>query len=136
MQFVMEYAVIKTGGKQYRVSPGDVIEVEKLIAKAGDVVTFSDVLMLKSNDDVKLGGPLITGLSVSGKVLDQFKHDKIRVSQYKAKVRHRRTIGHRQHLTRVQIEAIGKENKAKTDTKTEKTPVKRAATRKIADKAA
>ena len=108
----MDYAIIKTGGKQYRVSPGDVIEVEKLEGKPGDAVTFGNVLLQKTDADLVVGAPFVQGLSVSGKVVDQFKHDKIRVMKFKAKVRYRRTQGHRQQLTRVRIETIGS-NKSK-----------------------
>ena len=111
----MDYAVIKTGGKQYRVSLGDVIEVEKLAGKAGDTVTFSDVLMQKTDRNVTLGTPFIKDFMVTGKVVDQFKHDKIRVMKFKAKSRYRRTTGHRQALTRIMIEAFGGSKTPKTE---------------------
>ena len=113
----MDYAVIKTGGKQYRVAAGDIIEVEKLAGNTGDVISFQEVLMLRQAENVTLGTPIIAGLTVSGKVVEQFKNDKIRVSKYKAKVRHRRTIGHRQQLTRVQIDVIGASKKISSEKK-------------------
>ncbi|HIT38284.1 MAG TPA: 50S ribosomal protein L21 [Candidatus Onthousia faecipullorum] len=97
------YAVIKTGGKQYRVSEGDEIFVEKLNANADDVVTFDQVLML----DSKVGSPYLSNVTVEGKVLKNGKAKKIRVFKYKNKSRsNRKTQGHRQPYTKVKITKI------------------------------
>ena len=97
------YAVIKTGGKQYRVSEGDEIFVEKLNANADDVVTFDQVLML----DSKVGSPYLSNVTVEGKVLKNGKAKKIRVFKYKNKARsNRKTQGHRQPYTKVKITKI------------------------------
>lgn len=103
----MQYVVIETGGKQYKVSSGSVIEVENLKKDSGDF-TFEKVLLLVDGDKVEMGTPFISGFSVSGKVLGTKKGEKIRVSQFKAKARQRRTIGHRKLLTSVEITSIGK----------------------------
>ncbi len=99
------YAVIKTGGKQYRVQQGDVIYVEKLEAQAGDAVNF-DVLMLGDEDNVTIGAPVVEGAKVEGKVVGQVKSAKIVVFKYKAKKNERRKQGHRQPYTKVEITAV------------------------------
>lgn len=103
----MKYAVIKTGGKQYKVSEGDIITIDRVLANVDDPIIFSQVLMVTSDGEVRFGQPTIDGLTVTGKVLEHFRGDKLRVVKYKAKVRYRRVIGHRQELSRVQIETIG-----------------------------
>lgn len=102
----MEYAVFKTGGKQYRVSKGDVLDIEKLEGNSGEKISFDEVLLYVSGDKSKIGTPIADKVKVLGKVVDQRKGEKIRVSKYKSKVRHRRVMGHRQLLTRVTIEEI------------------------------
>lgn len=102
----MKYAVIKTGGKQYKVSEGDVIEVEKLDIAPEKDYSFENVLLYVSDGDSKIGMPMLEDVKVTGKVLGQIKGEKIRVSKYKAKVRYRKTIGHRQLLTKIKIEKI------------------------------
>ena len=99
------FAVIQTGGKQYRVQEGDVIYVEKLNAQADDVVKF-DVLLCGEGEDVAVGAPLVEGAAVEGKVLSQGKGKKIVVFKYKSKKTYRRTIGHRQPFTKVEITKI------------------------------
>ena len=99
------YAVIKTGGKQYRVQQGDVIYVEKLDAQAGDAVTF-DVLMVGEDGNVTIGTPIVSGAKVEGKVLSQVKSAKVVVYKYKAKKNERRKQGHRQPYTKVEITAV------------------------------
>lgn len=115
----MEYIVIETGGKQYRVSKGSVIEVEKLVAVKDGRVSFDKVLLLVSGERVEIGKPYLNNISVSGKVLENFKGDKIRVSKFRAKSRYRKTQGHRQNLTRVEIEGIreGQKLPKKTESK-------------------
>ena len=99
------YAVIKTGGKQYRVQQGDVIYVEKLDAQEGDAVNF-DVLMLGNDDNVTIGTPVVNGAKVEGKVLSQLKSAKVVVYKYKAKKNERKKQGHRQPYTKVEITAV------------------------------
>lgn len=100
------YAIIKTGGKQYRVAEGDVTTVEKLAAEANDSVTFDEVLTVVNNSDVKVGTPKVEGAKVTGTVLEQGKAKKILVFKYKAKSNYRRRQGHRQRFTKVRIEKI------------------------------
>lgn len=119
----MKYAVIKTGGKQYKVSEGDVIEVERLITKPNQEFSFENVLLYSSDDLLKIGKPLVDGISVKAKVLEQKRGEKIRVSKFKAKARYRRTTGHRQELSKVLIEQIGLEKEVKQQVKEEKSKV-------------
>ncbi|HBT80127.1 MAG: 50S ribosomal protein L21 [Selenomonas sp.] len=100
------YAIIKTGGKQYKVSEGDVITVEKLAANEGDAVVFDNVLTVVNDGDVKVGTPVVEGAKVTGKVEAQGKAKKILVFKYKAKSNYRRRQGHRQPFTKVVIEKI------------------------------
>ncbi|MCR5559122.1 MAG: 50S ribosomal protein L21 [Schwartzia sp.] len=100
------YAIIKTGGKQYKVAEGEVIYVEKLDAEAGDAVTFDEVLAVVADGDVKVGKPVVEGAKVTGKVEAQGKDKKILVFKYKAKSNYRRRQGHRQPYTKVVIEKI------------------------------
>ena len=100
------YAIIKTGGKQYKVAEGDAIYVEKLEAAEGDAVTFDQVLTVVRDDDVRIGRPLVEGAKVVGKVEAQGKAKKILVFKYKAKSNYRRRQGHRQPFTKVVIESI------------------------------
>ena len=102
----MKYAVIQSGGKQYRVSEGDVIEVDRLSLVKNGEVDFTNVLLLHASDQVKIGTPRVKNVHVIGKVLGQIKGEKIRVSKFKAKARYRRTTGFRASLTRVQIVKI------------------------------
>jgi large subunit ribosomal protein L21 len=102
----MKYAVIRTGGKQYKINEGDIIDVERLEHASGNDITFADVLMVTSGDDIQLGSPLLTNVVVKGTVVDDIRGEKIRVAKFKAKARYRRVTGHRQALTRVKIESI------------------------------
>lgn len=98
------YAILETGGKQYKVQSGDVIEVERLDGEVGAQVELGRVLMLGSDDEApKFGNPGIEGAKVFGEVVSQGKRDKIIVFKYKPKVRYRRKTGHRQQVTRVKI---------------------------------
>ena len=99
-------AVIKTGGKQYIVKPGQKIKIEKLNKKEGAEVTFSDVLLLEKNKSIEIGEPKVKGAKVTGKVLTQGKDDKVIVFKYKAKKRYKVKKGHRQLFTEVQIDKI------------------------------
>ncbi len=96
-------AVIKTGGKQYIVSPGDKIKIEKLNIEEGKEVTFAQVLLLEKNRKIEIGNPLVKGVKVIGKVLKQDRAKKIIVFRYKSKTRHKTKKGHRQHFTEVEI---------------------------------
>lgn len=100
------YAVIETGGKQYRVEPGQILRVEKLEAQKGEEVFFNRVLMLVDGESVKIGSPLVEGAKVKATVLVQDKSKKIIVFKYKPKKRIRTKTGHRQPFTEVRIEAL------------------------------
>ena len=98
-------AIIETGGKQYRVSEGDVIFVEKLDKAEGETIIFTDVLAVFGQDKIKTGNP-VKGVEVSGKILKNGKNKKVKVFKYKAKKNYRVLSGHRQPYTKIQIEAI------------------------------
>ena len=100
------YAIIATGGKQYRVSEGDVIYIEKIDAEVDSTVSF-DVLLVGNDGDVKVGTPVVEGVKVEGKVEAQTRGEKIIVFKYKAKKNYRRKQGHRQPYTKVEITKIG-----------------------------
>jgi large subunit ribosomal protein L21 len=100
------YAVIETGGKQYRVNQGDVIKVEKLTVGVGQKVDFDRVLLVGDGSDVKVGNPLVDGASVSGTVVEQDRHKKIIVFKMKRRKGYRRKQGHRQDYTGVLIDKI------------------------------
>lgn len=104
----MKYAVIKSGGKQYKVSEGDIIEVERLSIKPSEEVFFENILLYVSGEPnvVELGKPYLKEVIVKGKVLEDKKGKKIKVSKFKSKVRYRRTTGHRQFLSKIVIEKI------------------------------
>lgn len=100
------YAVIETGGKQYKVSEGDVLFIEKLDVAEGDTVTFDKVLVVANGDTVNFGAPSVTGATVTAKVEKQGKAKKIYVFKMKRKKNYRRKKGHRQPFTKVTIEKI------------------------------
>lgn len=100
------YAIIETGGKQYRVQPGDELRVEKLGIEENCGITFDRVLMIGSEDGVKIGTPFIGGASVSGRVLCNGKAKKVIVFKYKNKTNYRRFRGHRQPYSLVRIDSI------------------------------
>jgi len=100
------YAIIETGGKQYRVQEGDALYIEKLDANEGDVVTFDRVLAISGDNGLVIGSPVVSGASVSAKVEKHGKGRKIIVYKYKAKKNYRRKQGHRQPYTKVVIEKI------------------------------
>ena len=100
------YAIIRTGGKQYRVSGGDVLNVEKLNVEEGQEVVFDEVLTVVNDGDVKVGAPTVAGAKVTAKVAKQGKADKIFVFKYRAKSNYRKRQGHRQPFTRVEITSI------------------------------
>ena len=100
------YAVIQTGGKQYRVSVGDQLDVEKLGAPVGSEVSLDRVLMVANGDQVSVGQPLLAGASVRATVVGEGRGEKIRIFKMKRRKGYRRTQGHRQSYTRVRIDAI------------------------------
>lgn len=99
----MAFAVIETGGKQYRVSLGSVLTLERLEASAGENISFEKVLMYQDSKDPMVGKPYIEGVIIKAEVLQQLRGPKIRVSTFKSKKRQRRTLGHRQELTQVKV---------------------------------
>ena len=100
------YAVIETGGKQYKVTKGDVIYIEKLDVEAGAAVTFDKVLLVGEGKDDKVGAPTVDGASVSGKVIKNDKSKKVVVYKYKPKKGYHKKQGHRQPYTKVEISKI------------------------------
>jgi large subunit ribosomal protein L21 len=101
----MKFAIIKTGGKQYKVSEGDTLRVEKL-EKTDGTVAFDQVMLVVDGDSVSVGQPVVTGAKVAGTVVKEGKADKKLVFRYKSKVRYRKKKGHRQPYTEVKIEKI------------------------------
>ncbi len=100
------FAIIETGGKQYKVAEGDVIFVEKISADEGAKVTLDKVLAVSGNDGLKIGAPCVAGASVTATVVKNGKGKKIHVLKYKAKKNEKKKIGHRQPYTKLQIETI------------------------------
>jgi len=100
------YAVIKSGGKQYRVKPGDTIKVEKISAEEGSEVRIDDVLLLADGDDIQVGTPLLAGASVTATVKSHGRGPKIRVVKFKRRKQYRKQMGHRQAYTELAINAI------------------------------
>lgn len=102
----MKYAIVRSGGKQYKVSEGDLVLLERLPLKQDEGFSFPDVLLYVSDSEFLIGNPTLQGINVQGKIISHVRGEKIRVSKFKAKVRYRKTIGHRQELTNVKIEKI------------------------------
>ena len=100
------YAIIVTGGKQYKVSEGDIIFIEKLEAEEGTTVTFDQVIAVSGNEGLKVGAPTVAGATVTATVVKNGKGKKIYVLKYKAKKNEKKKIGHRQPYTKVQIQTI------------------------------
>ena len=120
------YAVVKTGGKQYRVSPGDTLRVELLSAEEGDEVTLDQVLMMNGGDSVTIGTPLVENASVTAKVLQHGRAKKVEIIKFRRRKHHQKRTGHRQHFTEIEITGInGKGVKAAAPAK--KAPEKEAA---------
>jgi large subunit ribosomal protein L21 len=112
------YAVVKTGGKQYRVEEGRAIKVERLAGEPGDTVELGEVLLMGEGADVTVGAPFIEGARVIGTIAEQGREKKIVVFRYKAKTRQRKKTGHRQHFTRLLVSDIlakGQEPKPKAE---------------------
>jgi large subunit ribosomal protein L21 len=104
----MMYAVIKTGGKQYRVNVGDVLKIEQLPVEVGSNVQFSEVLMLVDGDKVSCGTPLVAKAVVHADVLEHGRHKKIKIIKFRRRKHHMKQMGHRQNYTQIKITAIGK----------------------------
>lgn len=102
----MTYAVIRTGGKQYRVSEGDILQVEKLGGEAGDKITLDDVLFVGGNGEAKIGTPTVPDAKVTGEIVEQSKAKKIIVFKKKRRKSYSRKRGHRQKLTTLKITGI------------------------------
>ncbi len=103
----MKKAVIATGGKQYIVSKGDIIDVESLIKELGDKKTISfNPLLVTDGEDTKVGTPEVTGASVKAKIVDQVRADKVTAIRYKSKKRVHKRHGHKQHMSRIEITSI------------------------------
>ena len=103
----MLYAVIKTGGKQYRVSAGEKLRVEQLAAAdVGTAIVLDQVLLVADGDDIKIGRPLVSGASVQAKVLAQGRHDKVRIFKLRRRKHYQKHQGHRQNYTEIEITGI------------------------------
>jgi len=102
------YAVIKTGGKQYRVKEGDVIKLEMLSADVGNEISFADVLMLADGDNITCGSPFIANAAVTAEVIAHGRHKKIKIIKFRRRKHHMKQMGHRQYFTQVKITAVSK----------------------------
>lgn len=102
----MAYVVIRTGGKQYRVAPGDIVRVERLAGAVGDKITLADVLMVGGNGDIKIGTPTLADVKVTAEILDQGKAKKVMVFKKKRRKSYSRQRGHRQQQTTLKIVEI------------------------------
>ena len=100
------YAVVKTGGKQYRLAAGDIVEVEKLEGDVGDSVDLTEVLLVADGESVQIGQPTVDGASVTAKITGQHKGNKVYILRYRPKKRIRVRQGHRQLLTRLEIQSV------------------------------
>jgi large subunit ribosomal protein L21 len=100
------YAVIVSGGRQYRVTEGQTLKLEKLAAEVGSTVDFNQVLMVGNGEDVKVGLPHVAGASVAGSVIGQGRHKKIKIMKFRRRKHHQKETGHRQYFTEVKIEKI------------------------------
>ena len=120
----MKDAVVKTGGKQYRVSEGDVILIDRVEGKESDIMTFPEVLLYNADGAVTVGTPFVSTVTVSGTIMAALKGEKIRVAKFKAKARSRKVRGYRHSLTQVKIDSITMG--AKAERKSTETPEKSA----------
>jgi large subunit ribosomal protein L21 len=119
LRLYMAYAIIKTGGRQYRVAEGDTIDVDLLDFDAGNAATFGEVLMFADGDKLTYGDPLISGAKVTGEVVEQRKDKKVIAFKFKRRKGYHRTVGHRRKLTRVKIKSISVGAKKTTAKKSE-----------------
>src|SRR5258708_7825597 len=117
----MKYAVVTSGGKQYKVTEGQVFELDKLKAEPGSTYTLDKVLLTVDGESVQVGAPYLPNVAVMAKVLEQVKGDKVRVAKFKAKARYRKVQGFRAQLTRVEITSLsGKAEKKSAPKPTDK----------------
>jgi large subunit ribosomal protein L21 len=100
------YAVIKTGGKQYRVAAGEKLKIEQIPAEVGAEITLDQVLMVGDGESVKIGAPLVLGASVKAKVLSQGRHEKVKIFKMRRRKHYQKHQGHRQNFTEIQISGI------------------------------
>lgn len=100
------YAVIKTGGKQYRVTEGDLLDIEKIDQEAGSTIDFEQVLMVHDGNAIKIGTPLVEGGKVTATIEEQKRGKKVRIVKFRRRKHHMKQMGHRQYLTRVKITGI------------------------------
>jgi len=100
------YAIVNTGGKQYKVCQGDILRVEKIPGEVGNPVSFDKILMFSDGENVNIGRPTLDNVTVKGHIVEQGKAKKIIVFKYKRRKRYRRKLGHRQHYTAVKIDSI------------------------------
>lgn len=102
----MSYAVIKTGGKQYRVAEGDILDVEKLDVEAGTSTRFEEVLLVSNGSTLSIGAPLVAGAAVTAEVVEEYKDEKVIAFKFRRRKGYHRTVGHRRRLTRLKITSI------------------------------
>ncbi len=125
----MEYAVVKTGGKQYKVSQGSILEIDRLNRQKDDEVILDNVLLWVCDGQVKIGKPNLPNIKIKTRVIENIKGDKIRVAKFKAKARYRRMMGFRPHITKLEIKSIDSGNSivkaVKSEIKAQKTPLKK-----------
>jgi len=100
------YAIVNTGGKQYKIKQGDVLRIEKIPGEVGSPVSFDKVLMFSDGENVNIGRPVLDNVAVKGHIVDQGKGKKIIVFKYKRRKRYRRKLGHRQQYTEIKIDSI------------------------------
>ena len=101
------YAVIKTGGKQYRVAKDQIISIETLVGEPGQSIDFEEILMIADGDKIQVGSPLVSGAKVSGEVIEHGRHKKVEILKFKRRKHHMKRQGHRQGFTKVKITDIG-----------------------------
>jgi large subunit ribosomal protein L21 len=101
------YAIVNTGGKQYKVRQGDILRVEKISGELGSLVSLDRVLMFSDGENVRIGQPILDDIAVKGHIVEQGKSKKIIVFKYKKRKRYRRKQGHRQQYTAIKIDSIG-----------------------------
>ncbi len=129
------YAVLSSGGKQYRVQPGSTVLMERLSSEPGASVVFDRVLLIGDGDEVTVGTPVVSGATVSGTVLGEELGPKLVIFKFKQKVKYRRRTGHRQHLLRVRIDEINADGRSKGRAKAKAEPAEETAAAKAAETA-
>jgi large subunit ribosomal protein L21 len=100
------YAVFKSGGKQHRVMEGQTIKLEKLLVDVGSAVEFQEIMLIAKGDDIQVGSPLLKGAKIMGTVVEQARHDKVKIVKFRRRKHHKKSQGHRQYYTAVKIEKI------------------------------